>query len=84
MTADDFDMRLASLGEADAMLTLVERELFAIGHVNALPLRTAGVSAVEALWKIAPTGTPVGGAVWHRLWRGVQVAYGLADGKGSP
>lgn len=78
---DHFD--LSSLPDSDGLLPVeqahalarLEDELTELGLIGGRRERAAGTPLAAALWAVVPQGTRVGGAVWGRIWRGVQAAY---------
>lgn len=87
LAEDDFDdpaFDLSAFPDSDSLLPVeqahalatLEGELVELGLIGGRRERAAGTPLAAALWVVIPQGTRVGGAVWNRLWRGVQLAYG--------
>ncbi|WP_454017660.1 hypothetical protein [Azospirillum sp. Marseille-Q6669] len=80
---DDFDLDSFPAADSDSLLPVeqahvlarLEDELVELGRIGGRLQRANGTPEAEALWNIAPEGCVVGGAVWDRLWRGIQAAY---------
>lgn len=61
--------------EAFDELAALEAELVELGTIGGRGQRADGVPAAEAVWRVVPEGTRVGGTVWNLFWRGVRQAY---------
>lgn len=56
-------------------IAALEAELVELGAIGARTQRADGVPAAEAVWRVVPEGTRVGGTVWNLFWRGVRQTY---------
>ncbi len=74
---------ISALSDSDSLLPIeafhtlarLEDELVELGLVGGRRERAAGTPEAAAVWTVVPEGTRIGGAVWTRVWRGVQAAY---------